>query len=141
MHYSTPFRPPVFTPYTIQYCALQYRVQAKLPLVMRESRFGVRVLFVEDKRPRVNLSIYISIYIYIYAHTHTNARAHTHTTHTHIYIYICMYIHRFGLTRRVPRAGRPLGLQDARPGLRLTGTNLCVCHKPRFGLNKIFFHL
>ena len=28
-HYSTPFRPLVFTPYTIQYCALQYLVKAK----------------------------------------------------------------------------------------------------------------
>jgi len=27
--YSTPFRPPVFTPYTIRYCALQYLVKAK----------------------------------------------------------------------------------------------------------------
>ena len=28
--YSTPFRAPVFTPYTIQYCALQYLVKANL---------------------------------------------------------------------------------------------------------------
>ena len=26
---STPFRPPIFTPYTMKYCALQYRVKAK----------------------------------------------------------------------------------------------------------------
>ena len=30
VQYSTPFRPPICTLYTIQYCALQYRVKAKV---------------------------------------------------------------------------------------------------------------
>ena len=48
--YSAPFRPPGFTPYTIQYCALQYRVKAKccrsaLQLLSERYRSRVTLLF------------------------------------------------------------------------------------------------
>ena len=36
--YATPFRPPVFTPYTIQYCALQYLVKAKVTQALAAER-------------------------------------------------------------------------------------------------------
>jgi len=112
--YTTPFRRPVFTPYTIHYFALQYLVKAKplgKPLASRVSsrrmaRGGARRTESPSPNQRklagtgeatfidicLSNHLYICLYIYIYIYIHIYIYIYVYI-YIYIYIYIYMYIY------------------------------------------------
>ena len=89
--YPTPFRPPVFTPYTIRYCALQYLVKANSQwLYCRLRQSGTRA-----PAQRIHPSIYLSIYLQI-----DRERQIYRYINLHIQIQIQIQIHRQTVSER-----------------------------------------
>ena len=103
-----PSEPPVCMPYTVQYCAWQYGVNANLrggasaqaaPYATRIKSSALK--WVKGTRTHTYcVCIYIYIYIYTYIHTHTYIYIHIY-----IYIYIYIYIGKVENTNHNRRVG------------------------------------